>query len=99
MGEWACLGIRGFQGKAGRRNHFIFIDFFKNAGRSDENPADKNMIPPKMITDCHIYYHCGNHTIFILSDFLIIYILRNGWISAKGNISRIIRMESFKWGI
>lgn len=51
------------------------------------------MIPPKMITDCHIYYHCGNHTIFALSLFLIINILGNGWISAEGNISRIIRME------
>lgn len=32
MGEWACLGIRGFQGKAGRRYHFIFIDFSEMPG-------------------------------------------------------------------
>lgn len=70
MGNGQGLGIRNFQGNANRRNHFIFIDFFRNAGRSDDNSSNYNMIPPKMITDCHIYYHCGNHTIFILSDFL-----------------------------
>lgn len=93
MGNGQGLGIRCFQEKAGRRYHFIFSDFFRNAGKSNENPAGKNMIPLKMITKYHTCNHSGNHSIFILSDFLIIYILRNGWISAKGNISRIIRME------
>lgn len=98
MGNGQGLGIRNFQGNAIRRNHFIFIDFFRNAGRSDENPADRNMIPLKMITKYHTCNHSGNHSIFILSDFLIIYILRNGWISAEGNIQESSEW-SFKWGI
>lgn len=32
MGNGQGLGIRGFQGKAGRRNHFIFIDFSEMPG-------------------------------------------------------------------
>lgn len=70
MGNGQCLGIRSFQGKAGRRYHFIFSGFFRNAGRNAENPAESNRKQQKMITECHTCYHCGNHAIFILSDFL-----------------------------
>lgn len=92
-GEWAGSGNQGVQGKQADAIILFLLVFFRNTGKSDENPSGRNMIPLKMITKYHTCNHSGNHSIFILSDFLIIYILRNGWISAKGNISRTIRME------
>lgn len=92
------MGIRSFQGKAGRLNHFIFIDFFRNAEKNDENPAGGNIIPPKNDNRMSHLLSLWQSYYFRTITFLIINILGNGWISAGRNYQESSEW-SFKWGI